>query len=359
MSQVIGRVGNEVVLTSDVLVGVDDMITRAKGRIPASKVAEQRAALVQEVTAGIAELNAHYKEPDPVKSMSVSRRNLLYQLVQQQVNVKLIYQDFIKTVPKEAHAQIEETVARRFEELQLPALMKRENVSSRADLENSLLAKGSSMAREKRIFGEQILAQNWIQEKVSGEKDEKEVTHEEMLAWYQAHMAKYEIPAKARWEELMISFARHANHDEAYAAVAALGNRILAGATLADVAKSASDGLTARQGGVHEWTGKGSLSSEKLDQAVFSLPVGQLSQILESESGYHIIRVLERQELSRKSFLDVQKEIKGEIKADRFEKRYKEFVEGLREKYLVWTVFDNVMKPKANPEEEEDRYSRQ
>ena len=81
----------------------------------------------------------------------------------------------------------------------------------------------------------------------------------------------------------MISFARHPNHDEAYATVAALGNRVLAGASLADVAKSASEGPTARQGGQRDWTHKGSLSSETLNQALFSLPVGQLSQhILES-----------------------------------------------------------------------------
>ena len=44
-----------------------------------------------------------------------------------------------------------------------------------------------------------------------------------MLAWYQAHLKDFEHPAKARWEELMVSFARHPNHDEAYAMVAGAG----------------------------------------------------------------------------------------------------------------------------------------
>ena len=154
-AQILGRVGNEIVLTSDVVIGIDDMIANAKGRIPPDKVAEQRAALVQEVTAGIDAFNAHYLDPDPVKAMSLSQRGLINQLLRQQIDVKMIFQDFRKTVPKEALPSIEENVNRHFDENQLKVLMKRENVVSRADLENALHAKGSSLDREKRIFMEQ------------------------------------------------------------------------------------------------------------------------------------------------------------------------------------------------------------
>jgi len=361
-AQILGRVGNDVILTCDVLAGIDDMMSRAKGRIPPDKVAEQRAMLVQEVTAAISDFNAHYKDPDPAKAMSPSHRGLLNQLVRQQIDIKLIYQDFRRTVPKENIPSIEENISRHFEETQLKILMKRENVVSLADLESALRAKGSSLDREKRIFMEQVIAQQWVQQKVKPEKSgegkgEDEVTHEEMLTWYQSHLKNFEQPAKARWEELMISFARHPDRNEAKAAVAALGNRVIAGASWAEVAKSASEGPTARQGGLYDWTHKDSLISDTLNHAIFNQPVGFLSpQILESQSGFHIIRVVERQELTRKSFLDAQKEIKENIQKERFEKRYKDFVEELRKKYPVWTVFDNALQEPKNPDDE-DRYS--
>ena len=173
-AQILGRVGNDVILTSDVLTGIDDMMARAKGRIPPEKFAEQRAAVVEEVTAGINEFNAHYNDPDPVKAMSPSHAGLINQLVRQQIDVKLIYQDFLKTVPKEAFPSIQENVNRHFEETQLKVLMKRENVVSRADLETALRAKGSSLDRERRIFMEQVVAQQWIQQKLKPEdKDGK------------------------------------------------------------------------------------------------------------------------------------------------------------------------------------------
>ena len=222
-------------------------------------------------------------------------------------------------------------------------------------------AKGSSLDRERRIFMEKVVAEQWGMQKIKpDEKDKKgedEVTHEEMLAWYQAHLKDFEKPARARWEELMVSFARHANREEAYAMTAAMGNRVLAGASLADVAKSGSEGPTAGEGGQRDWTQKGSLAAETLDQALFSQPVGPLSpQILESADGFHIIRVVERQELTRKSFLEAQKQIKESIQKERIEKRYKEFVDELRKKYPVWTVFDNALQQPKNPDDE-DRYS--
>jgi hypothetical protein len=361
-AQILGRVGTEVILTCDVRASIDDMISRAKSRIPPDKVAEQRAALAQEVTDCISDFNSHYKEPDPAKAMTLPHRALLNQLVQQQIDNKLMYQDFLKTVPKDALAGIEDNLRRHFEDSQLTVLMKRENVVSRADLENALRAKGSSLDREKRIFMEQVVAQQWFQQKVKPDAEnsksgDTEITHEQMLAWYQAHIKDFEKPAKARWEELMVSFSRHSDRDEAYKAMAALGNRVIAGASLADVAKSSSEGATARQGGQWDWTNKGTLSSDVVEQALFGQPVGQLSpQILESPTGYHIVRVVERQDQTRMSFLDAQKEVKQKIQKERMEQRYKDFVKNLRAKYPVWTVFDNAFQVPKNPDDE-DRYA--
>ncbi len=323
-AQVLARVGNEVILTSDVLVAIDTVLAGQREKIPPEKFAAQRAAMVEEATAGIAAFNAHANDPDPVKAMTPAQRGLIYQLLQKQVEVKMLFQDFKKTVPKEYFPQFEEKITSVFEEKQVPILMKRENVVSRADLENALRAKGSSLDRERRDFMEEVASQEWARQQLKPEKDgkpdEEEVTHEEMLTWYNSHLKDFEHPAQARWEELMVSFARHPNHDEAYAILADLGNRVLAGAILSDVAKSASEGPTAREGGQHDWTHKDSLASETLNQAIFNQPVMQLSpHILESENGYHIIRVLARQEQSWTSFLNAQKQVKEKIQDERYQ----------------------------------------
>ena len=356
LAQQLGRVGDDVVLTGDALLGIDEMMRRVAGRMPPDKLAEQRAALVKEVTEGIHEFAAHASEPDPIKNMSMQRRMLLNQLIRQQIEVKMIYQDFLKTVPKEGLEQIKENVDRHFDDSQVKVLMKREKVATLADLENALHAKGSSLQRERRIFQEQFIAQQWASEKLK-DKDGNEITHEDMIVWYKAHIKDFEEQPKVRWEELTVSFSHYPNHEQAYAALAALGNRVLAGASLAEVAKSGSDGLTARQGGQRDWIHKDSLNSETLNKALFALPVGQLSPILECQDGFYIIRVLERRDLTKKSFLDAQKEVKEKIEKEQFDKRYKEYVKTLQEKFPVWTVFDASLQQAEHNPDDDDRYS--
>jgi hypothetical protein len=244
MAQIVARVGDDVILTGDLLFGIDDMLSRAKSRIPADQYAAQREAFVQQVTDAIHEYAAHVDagEPDPAKGMSDSHRMLLYQLVRQEMDVKLIYQDFRKSVPKENLSHIEESVNGHFENVRVKELMKREKVVSRSDLETALRAKGSSLERERKIFQEQFIAQQWAQEQIK--PDGAEITHQDMIDWYNAHIKEFEQPARVRWDELVITFARHSDHNEAWAVLGEMGNRVIAGASLAEVARVSSEGAT-------------------------------------------------------------------------------------------------------------------
>jgi len=108
------------------------------------------------------------------------------------------------------------------------------------------------------------------------------------------------------------------------------------------VAKAGSDGATARSGGLRDWTPKGSLVSKVLDEAIFALPAGQLSPILEDEQGFHIVRVTEREDAYRTSFLEAQVQIKQKIRDLREKDQEQAFLAKLWEKTPVWTVFDGA-----------------
>ena len=79
------------------------------------------------------------------------------------------------------------------------------------------------------------------------------------------------------------------------------------------------DGFTAKDGGVHDWTTKGALQCTAIDEALFTLQVGQMSPILDSGPTFHIVRVLERKEAGRKPFTDVQGDIRDKLKEQRFQ----------------------------------------
>lgn len=306
-AQIIAWVGTEVILAGDVLPDVNLVLQQNQDRIPSDQLDMQRQMLMRQ------------------------RLNAL-------IETKLVYLDAKRTIPADAFPRVTQSLAKTFEDEELKKLMKRHDVTSRRDLELKLRPLGSSVEREKEAFSQRILAQQWVRQQI---KLDDEITHHQMLVWYQGHLAEFEHPAKAQWEELTVRIAKYPTKDEASAAIARMGNQVMSGVPLAEVAKAGSDGSTAPDGGRRDWTTKGSLVSEVLDQALFGLPIGQFSPILESQTAFHIIRVTKREEAGRKPFSDVQPEIREKIRQERTKKQLTEYVDRLKQRTPIWTIFDD------------------
>jgi hypothetical protein len=240
--------------------------------------------------------------------------------------------------------RIEENLVEPFEEREVPQLIKMLEVNNSLELERELARLGSSMADVRRAFNEKAIASEWMRSKV---KVNEEVSPDEMLAYYQSHLANYEHPARARWEELVVRKSRFAHPREAYAAIAQMGNEVwqraaaapVRGPAFAEVAKAKSDGYTAKEGGLKEWTDKGSLRIKEIDAALFTLQVGQMSPILEDVDAFYIVRVLERVDAGRKPFTDVQAKIRDDLKEERFDAAVEKYLGKLRQDARIWTAF--------------------
>jgi parvulin-like peptidyl-prolyl isomerase len=115
---------------------------------------------------------------------------------------------------------------------------------------------------------------------------------------------------------------------------------LLGGTPLAAVAKKHSHEPNASEGGFYDWVSPGSLVSKPIDQAVFSLEPGKLSQIIEDDTGYHILRVIERQPAGQVSFEEAQKGIKKKIENQKRDADQQKYLTELRTRTKVWTIYD-------------------
>jgi hypothetical protein len=317
--QVIARIDNQIVLACEVLWLVNQMLEAHQARLPA----EQRV---------------------PPEQLQMVREQLMRRELAALLDRKLLYDEFRRNVPAENLPRIEESLREPFEERELPDLMKQLDVNNQRDVERELARLGSSLADVRRTFNEKVIASEWIRSKV---KINEEVSPDEMLEYYRAHPADYEYPTQARWEELMVHKSRFKDPREAYAELARLGNaawqqgtaRGVQGPAFAEVAKAKSDGFTAQDGGAHDWTTQGSLKSVEIDRALFSLEVGQMSSILESDEGFHIVRVLERREAGRRPFTEVQGDIRKRLKEERFQAGVRAYLSKLRRDARIWTAY--------------------
>lgn len=259
------------------------------------------------------------------------------------IDFKLIVNDLHEQIPQEGIQNVEKELAEPFEEKELPNFIEQFSVGSRAELDARLREYGSSLEQLRQNYIETQLVQTWIAQQITGIPP---ITRDELHREYQAHLEDYAYPAKTRWQELMVRFDRFGgDRRAAYLAIAEMGNLVIAyesgrgGAPFEDVARNHSHGFTAAEGGVHDWTVQGSLVAERVDAALFSLPVGRLSEIIESDAGYHIVRVLERKPAGRTPFEEAQAEIRETLLVRRRTEKQREYLERLRNEVRIWTVY--------------------
>jgi hypothetical protein len=238
----------------------------------------------------------------------------------------------------EALPTITKRAEEQFYEKQLPEALKKAKLETSMELDAKLREFGSSLQRQKQTFVERAMGQSVLSQKINFEP---EITHQAMLDYYRAHLEDYDLPAKARWEKLTVCFDRFGSKQEAWAALGEMGNEVLRGAPLHVVAQRRSQSIDAADGGYHDWTTRGSLASDTLDQAIFTLPPGRLSQRLEDSEGFHIVRVVERTEAGRVPFEQAQIEIKETLREQRIREQRDEYVNKLRQEIPVWTAFDD------------------
>ena len=283
-TKIIARVGDEVILAGDLYGQVNQFLHSRLQEVPA----EQRNMITPEL-------------------LNERRWQLMQQVLPQVLDGKLVYLDFLRSLPSERIPDIQDSLYKAFDDQQLPTLIERADVQTAADLDKLLRSFGSSLDHQRRTFAEQLAAAQWKQRSASSGG---EVSHEDMLVYYRDHLEEYRIVAKTKWEQLSALDSETGSRENSQKLVAQMGNEVIGGAAFAAVAKRSSQGSTAKEGGSFGWTTRGSLRSDVLDTAIFTLPVGYLSTILEDDDGCHIVRVVERQEESFVPFSEAQGSIR-------------------------------------------------
>ena len=94
--------------------------------------------------------------------------------------------------------------------------------------------------------------------------------------------------------------------------------KVKSGEDFAQVAKEYSEDSTASNGGELGTFGKGQMVSE-FENAAFSMKPGEISDIIKTQYGYHIIKVTERVD-EQKSYDDVKDEIKSTLASQEYSK---------------------------------------
>ena len=154
------------------------------------------------------------------------------------------------------------------------------------------------------------------------------VTDEELRKYYAENESRYGTPEERRASHILVKAEKGATADER-AKAKAKAESLLAElkkpqTVFADLArKNSDDPGSAQKGGDLDFFARGAMV-KPFEDAAFSLKQGETSGLVESEFGYHIIRVTAVRGGGKRSFDTVRAEIEDEVKKQLAQKRFSE-----------------------------------
>jgi len=157
-------------------------------------------------------------------------------------------------------------------------------------------------------------------------------TPEEISDYYTRHSETFQRQEQVRARHVLVKVAPSAaatQEEEARRRAEALLASLRNGADFATVAQQHSeDTATAAQGGDLGYFPRGQMV-RPFEDVAFALPVGQLSELVRSPFGWHILRVEDKREAAIKPLAEVAQEVRDKLREDRARDAAATFVDDL------------------------------
>lgn len=154
----------------------------------------------------------------------------------------------------------------------------------------------------------------------------------EVKDYYNSNLEDFKVPDQVRARHILIRVPRDASEvrrKEALEAIQKAAERIQKGEAFEQVAKEVSQDGSALQGGDLGYFGRGRVVPE-FEKVAFSLEKGQVSDIVQTQFGYHLIKVEDRRPAGTKLFQEVASGIEGLLKRMKAESLGRDYIEKLR-----------------------------
>jgi len=154
------------------------------------------------------------------------------------------------------------------------------------------------------------------------------VSDAEVKTWYEGHQDRYQQAEERRASHVLILTNGDAGKEKAKAKAEEVLKEIQKNPSkFADLAKQHSqDPGSAQKGGDLGFFGRG-MMVKPFDDAVFSQKEGEISGLVESEFGYHIIKVTGIKAAKQRPLQEVRAEIEGELKKQAATRKFAEAAE--------------------------------
>ena len=223
----------------------------------------------------------------------------------QLVSAELLYQEGRKLTISDLDKQVDDKIAQG-----------KKRFPTQQDFEKTLKSLNMTESDVREYTRRDIVIANYVQNNFASKVT---ITEEESRKFYDQNLDKFKQPEQVRARHILIGVdakATDADKKKAREKIETVKRSLAGGSDFAKLAKESSTCPSSQQGGDLGYFGKGQMVPA-FEQVAFSLKPGTVSDIVETQFGYHIIKVEDKREASTQSFTDVKPRIDEYLKGQK------------------------------------------
>jgi parvulin-like peptidyl-prolyl isomerase len=211
---------------------------------------------------------------------------------------------------------------------------KRQGLSglSEAEFVAMLQQQGLSYKALKRQLEQETLSRIYIESMV---KDKiKYISLNDLWDYYQAHPKDFAVQDRVKWLDLFVSFRNFSTAEQAKAHATAAWKSAMAGSDFVELVKKMGQGDSNLRDGEGIGQKHGEIQPSELEPVLMDMAANQVSPLLQTSTGYHIVKVTEREKAGTLPFDEkVQALIRAKLGVVVQEKERQRIVEDLWRRY--------------------------
>ncbi|OCA86996.1 foldase [Bacillus sp. FJAT-27986] len=162
-------------------------------------------------------------------------------------------------------------------------------------------------------------------------QEDIEITEDEVKAYYEENKANYD-----QSEQVEVSHILVEDEDKAKE----LLKKIKDGEDFAELAKeNSTDTASAENGGELGYISEGEMV-EEFEKAAFALEVDEVSDVVKSEYGYHIIKATGHKEAKESTYEESKEDAKEAALSEKISSEYSTWLEDLKKDYKIKNKFE-------------------
>lgn len=298
--------------------------------VPSWAVVDRIVAIVNQEVIMLSELD-HWTDPlreeiqtddrlEKKERLQALRREVLDRLIEERLIDQEAKRAGIKVTKKEIEAALEE--------------IKERNHLSQEELERALAKEGMTLEALTKRLEKEIQRLKILQGVI---KIDVKPGEKELLDFYREHIDRYRSPELYRPSHILFVVPKGASPEqvqEAKKRCQQVLEKIRRGENFGEMALLYSEDLSAKDRGDLGYFKKGELVPA-FEKEALRLKVGEVSGIVRTEFGFHIIKLVDRKGGDPLPFEEVKERVRKDFFERESEKALKQFISTLREKSVI------------------------